>query len=104
VSDATKDRPDDRWAASSHVHCREFDGELVMLDLESGQYFALEGSGVRMWEGLAAGRSPSEIARDLAREYDVAESVAATDCIRLAEDLVGRGLLVRKDGSERGAL
>lgn len=93
---------DDRWAASRHVHYREFDGELVMLDLDRGQYFAIDGTGVRMWHDLAAGRSLAEIAHDLAREYDVAESIVAADCLRLASDLIRRGLLVRKDATGRG--
>lgn len=97
-------RLDDRLTASSNVHCREFDGELVILDLESGQYFALDGAGVRIWEALAAGKSLAEVAQDVAGEYDVPESAAATDCLHLAQDLVDRGLLLRREGSTRGDL
>ncbi len=65
----------DTVLASSQLHCRRFDDELVMLDLATGQYFSLEGVGVEMWQRLAEGKSPAEIAVALAPAYDAPQDV-----------------------------
>ena len=42
--------------------------ELVILDLQGGEYFALDWIGSRMWESLVAGKTPGEVAADLAAD------------------------------------
>ena len=86
--------PQQRVRAAESVHARAFDDELVLLDLEGGQYFSLDGAGVLVWEGLSAGRSPEEVAADVAREYAVEPARALADLLDLANDMVKRGLLV----------
>jgi hypothetical protein len=46
-----------------------FDGEAVIINLESGNYYSLEKSGEYIWNHLAAGFSVSEIARNLTNLY-----------------------------------
>jgi hypothetical protein len=79
---------------SDHVRTRWFEDELVMLDLRGGEYFALDTIGGRMWDLLAAGKNPGQVAADLAADYDASESQILSDCLKLAEDLLERGLLV----------
>ncbi len=85
---------DGRVALADHVRCRSFDEDLVVVDLERGEYVALDLMGARMWELLAAGRSPAEVGASLATEYDASEEDILRDCTRLADELVGRGLFV----------
>jgi hypothetical protein len=82
-----------RVTVADGVHCRTFNDELMLLDLESGQYFSLNAVGTRMWSGLVEGRSPSEIAAALAGDYAVDSQVLLRDCISLADDLLERKLL-----------
>jgi hypothetical protein len=84
-----------RAAAADEVHYRQFDDELVLLDLSGGHYFALNSVGARMWHSLVAGKSPAEVAVELAGEYDVALEQLTRDCVALADELVERGLLKR---------
>jgi hypothetical protein len=88
--------PDGRVAAAENVRCRQFDDELVIVDLEGGEYFALDAIGASMWGALVAGRSPTEVAVDLAAQYDAPEEQILGDCVHLASDLLGRRLLVRR--------
>ena len=67
--------------------------ETVLLDLESGMYFGLDGVGQRIWEAIAEGKNLGEIATTIAGEFDVDEAKALSDLIEFAEDLNGRGLL-----------
>ncbi len=85
---------DHRFTVSSAVHSRQFDEELIILDLGAGAYFALDSIGTRAWEGLAGGRTVEEVAGELTREYDVEFDRALADLLKLAQDLVSRGILI----------
>jgi hypothetical protein len=86
----------DHVGARPHVHAREFDGDLILLDLEVGEYFALGDVGARMWHELAQGKTPREVAAKLVAEFDATEDDITRDCVRLVEDLLRRGLLERR--------
>jgi hypothetical protein len=81
--------------ASDVVHYRQFDDELLVLDLGTGSYFALNPVGTKMWNALVSGKSPAEVAADLASDYEADSEVLLRDCIALADDLIDRGLLKR---------
>jgi hypothetical protein len=85
---------DGRVAAAEHVRCRAFDEDLVMVDLQGGQYFALDVVGARMWQLLVSGNTPAEVGSALAAEYEASEDEIFRDCTRLADELLKRGLLV----------
>lgn len=53
--------------------------EAVVLNLETKNYYKLNETGIAIWKGLDAGRSPAEIAAEIARAYDVAEAEARAD-------------------------
>jgi hypothetical protein len=76
------------------VHARLFDGELVILDLARGEYFALDPIGSRLWAGLETGLTVEDVAREIVAEYSVTVEQAVADLRALADDLVARGLLV----------
>ena len=86
---------DERVRAAPAVHVREFDGELIILDLERGDYFGLDEIGARMWTELTAGRSPRQVAELLSREYDVEPAQLLSDVVSLVQELLDRGLLKR---------
>jgi Coenzyme PQQ synthesis protein D (PqqD) len=81
-------------AAAEHVRCRRFDEDLVMVDLEGGEYFALDAVGGRMWDLLVSGKTPAEVGAILAAEYEASEDEIFRDCMKLADDLLQRRLLV----------
>ena len=76
------------------VHVREFDGEMVLLDLERGEYFGLDALGCVAWKGLVSGESPQEIADRIGPEHDVDPEQLVADLVALADELVARGLAV----------
>ncbi|MCR8746858.1 lasso peptide biosynthesis PqqD family chaperone [Romboutsia lituseburensis] len=49
----------------------DLDGEIVMMDLDKGQYFALNGVGSRIWQELEQPIKVGEIVDTLIGEYDV---------------------------------
>lgn len=81
-----------RVRPSKGVHVREFDGEMVLLDLERGEYFGLDELGGRVWRGLVEGQTPEQIAARLQPEHDVVMETLLADLVALTDELVRRGL------------
>jgi hypothetical protein len=84
---------DTRLSIPPKVLSRLVGDETVLLDLESGTYFGLDGVGKRIWESVGEGLTLAEIAAVIASEYEVDEAQAQADAAEFALDLVGRGLL-----------
>jgi|SRR5580658_1251359 hypothetical protein len=95
MSEGAKKSPlDTRVEAAEHVRCRRFDEDLVMVDLEGGEYFALDAVGGRMWDLLVSGKTPAEVGAILVAEFEASEGEILHDCVRLVDDLLKRRLLV----------
>ena len=84
---------DTRLSVPPQVMSRLVGDETVLLDLESGMYFGLDGVGKRIWESIGEGLTLAEIAAVIVSEYDVQEDQAQADVIEFARDLVERGLM-----------
>ncbi len=83
-----------RLKPGDDIHVREFDGELVLLDLRGGDYFGLDAIGKALWVGVSEGLSVHEVALRLVEEYDVAIDVLERDLDALRDKMLARGLLV----------
>jgi|HubBroStandDraft_6_1064221.scaffolds.fasta_scaffold128427_4 hypothetical protein len=88
-----KAQRDDRVMVPPHVRCRQFDDEIVILDLAGGNYFALRDAGAKMWHALAAGKTPAQIAASLVGEYEVEPDALLADCLVLVDELLERRLV-----------
>jgi hypothetical protein len=76
------------------LHWRIVDGEILMLDAESGRYLALNRSGAALWELLLAGTTRAQLNEQLVSTYAIAPAQAARDVEALLDDLSVRRLLV----------
>ena len=84
---------DTRLTVPPQVMSRLVGDETVLLDLASGIYFGLDGVGQKIWEAVTEGRSLGEAATAIVNDYEVDESQAQSDVIKVASELVTRGLL-----------
>ncbi|GAB3611865.1 PqqD family protein [Humibacter ginsengisoli] len=73
---------------------QEIDGELVILDLQSSMYLTTNGSGAFLAKLLIEERTEQELATALAKEFDIADDVAAADTVDFLEQLADKKLLV----------
>lgn len=85
----------DRFACSSAVRFRLLDGEAVLLDLESGTYFGLNGVGARVWQLLEAGSTFDATIDAIEREFDAPRATVERDVGELVAQLAARGLVKR---------
>lgn len=90
------------WALKDKgvIH-QEFEGEVVVIDLESGNYFSLPGAGGELWRRLTAGRaSVHDLAATLLARYDVAPDTVLTDIGIFLAELEREGLAVGGEGAD----
>ncbi|MGQ0799781.1 MAG: PqqD family protein [Pseudomarimonas sp.] len=77
---------------SDEVLVQEVEGEAVLLDLKSEQYFGLDSVGVQLWRSLNADGSLSHAHATLLAMYDVAPEQLEGDLIRIVGELEQAGL------------
>ena len=86
------------FAFPEGVLARQVEGEMVLLDLSTEQYYGLDRVGADIVTRLT--RSPrAEALAALVRDYDVDEQVLRADVERLVTELVTAGLLAHSDPS-----
>lgn len=87
---------EETYLVSTDVVSRIVAGEMVLLDLASGQYFGLNPVGTRVWERLNEGPcSIADLSRLIESEFEAPYEQIERDIIELARDLAGRELIRR---------
>lgn len=66
--------------------------EQILLDINSGIYFALEGSGAYLWNFWKTNGSLSASIDGLVATYEVDHATATSDVLELVDSLVAKGL------------
>jgi Coenzyme PQQ synthesis protein D (PqqD) len=82
------------YGRRDRVMVQQVEGSSVLLDIDSGEYFALNEVGGRVWELCDGSRSVASIAASLGSEYDVDGATALRDAGELLVRLAGAGLVV----------
>jgi coenzyme PQQ synthesis protein D (PqqD) len=79
---------------SDQVIWGALDDEIVLLNLDTGVYFSLDGLGRRFWELLSEGVALDAMLQRLNDEYEVEAAVLRIDIDSLVLQLAGEGLIV----------
>ena len=77
----------------SAVSWRDVDGDIVALDVASGAYFTVNGSGRVLWTALVESASADDLTELLVSTFGIAEEQARVDATAFLEDLSSRSLL-----------
>ena len=80
--------------ASANVHSKVFGDEVVVLDMKTGTYFSLRGSGVEIWTLIEENASSARIVEALEARYDAPGSEIATAVYALVDELTEAELIV----------
>jgi hypothetical protein len=70
-------KPSAVFRHQEHVLTSKLEDESLLLDLWSGNYFALNDTALRIWELVDGKRSIAQIADVIAREFDLAAADAS---------------------------
>jgi hypothetical protein len=80
-------------SASSRIVWSTVDGEALLLDTLSGDYFSLNPLATEIWLSLQQGKSPTEIVGAIAKKYMIGEERVYNDMIALLDELRAARLL-----------
>ncbi|WP_108788967.1 PqqD family peptide modification chaperone [Erythrobacter sp. Alg231-14] len=84
----------DRFTVTDDVVAREVGGEMVLLDLTSGQYFGLDTVGGRIWELLSERpHTLKELCDCIESEFNAPAQQIEADLIALAQQLQDQKLI-----------
>jgi hypothetical protein len=92
-----------RFCRNERVIKQEAGGTTVLLSLEGGQYYSLNGVGGRAWELSDGSRTVSELAVLLESEFDAPAGVIERDLLELFSNLADEKL-VAQDQAESGGI
>lgn len=86
-----------RYRQAGRVSTRRVADELVLLDLEEGEYLVARGVGPLVWEMLVDGRTLEEVVESVAVQFDQDPAVIRGDVEEFITSLEARSLLVREE-------
>jgi hypothetical protein len=69
------------------------DGELVMLSLDQGSYYGLDGIGPRIWELIGNPISLDDLTATLCLEYEIDPATCRMDVSALLDDMISAGIV-----------
>jgi hypothetical protein len=70
-------------------------GTLVLLDLEGGQYYALDEVSARVWELCDGERGINAIVEAIGTEYDAPVETIREDVLAFLQEMLDENLLVQ---------
>jgi len=82
---------------SEGILAKEVSDSWVLLNLESGEYYALNEVGGRVWDLCDGTRSVAEVVAIISQEYDAPGEVIETDVLELLQELAHEKLVVTDD-------
>lgn len=83
-----------RFRVSPEIVHETVDGEVIAIDLASGSYYSLAGSGPAAWEVLGNGASEAEVAAALTNRFEADGATIAGAVSALLGELRESGLIV----------
>ena len=78
---------------SDQVFAQEVDDEMVLLDMDSENYFGLDETGSAIWQQLSETKSLQVTYDTLIEEYDVEPVQLENDIVEFVQKLVDAGLV-----------
>ncbi|MCB0062261.1 MAG: PqqD family protein [Caldilineaceae bacterium] len=71
----------------------EMDGGIVLLHLQTSQYYSLNGTGAQIWQGIQAQQTVGELSRRLVDQYAITHAEATAVVNTLLAELRGETLV-----------
>lgn len=72
----------------------EVDGELVIMNVATGDFFGLKGTGLAIWKLIEQHEDVAAIKEALLSDYDVSEADCAAEVDEFVRELVHAKLLI----------
>jgi hypothetical protein len=76
-----------------HVVDDTIEGEVIVIDLDSGTYYSLRDTSAEIWHGIKAGADEASIIHSLGERYETAGAEIAAAVSRLLDELAAERLI-----------
>ena len=95
--------PESTFRTSEKVTLTEMqNGEAVLLNLETWNYYSLNETGVHVWKRASEGEPVSDIVESLSERWDVSTEESRRAVTSLLSELMSENLLAVSEDSESG--
>jgi len=84
---------DQKVTFAETVFAQEVDGEMVLLDMESENYFGLDEVGTSIWQAMQESETLKEVLAALLEQYEVEEEMLENDLFAFVGKLEESGLV-----------
>ncbi len=88
--------------AGANVHSKVFDDEVVVLEMQSGTYFSLRGTGVDVWKLIEESATPEQISDALGERYEAPATEIGNAVDTVLGELAKARLIVGDDSLAPG--
>lgn len=78
---------------SEEVFAQEVDGEMVLLDMKSEEYFGMDEVGTAIWRAMQETDNLQEVLEVLTAQYDAEADVLQKDLVAFVGSLAQNGLI-----------
>jgi len=79
---------------------RNIDGEIIILNLDSGHYYTLNKTGSIIWNAFVEKKTPQEVVAKLTDRFKISPKIAKEDVSNLIAMLQKEDLILKKDEDE----
>lgn len=89
---------------SSFALATRVEDDVIVLNTDSDEFYAMGEVGSRLWELVAETMSIRDLVETMCSQYpEVSETQIRSDCLQFLEDLLRSGLIEYSDGDVLGA-
>lgn len=88
---------------SLNVIFEKFDDEIVLINLDNGNYYSLENVGADIWEFIQEGFTLHDIKKRISSKYESNQKMIDTSIDRFIDEIKKEGLIVLADPDSPGA-
>lgn len=81
---------------SDEILTSDINGEMVLLNPETGDCYSLSGVGAMLWQLVADPSTIDQIVEGVCARFDVDPDVARSDAEKFLEELIDEGLVLRE--------
>ena len=85
--------PQDKLSRAQDMLSTELDDEIVLMSIDAGAYYGLEGPARSIWDNLKTPLTFSDLVDRLVTEYHVAPETCAVDLVGFLAEMEREGLL-----------
>lgn len=72
----------------------DMDGELVMMDIESGKYYKLSPVAATIWNLLKVERTGREVINELLKKYEVSDELCEKQTMSFLKKLLEKNVII----------